>query len=280
MTVIDSHQHLWNLEQGSYPWLTADYGVLYRTYAYDELEPQLASNGIDRTLLVQAADSFEDTEAMLSVADAWSRVAGVVAWAPLTDPSAAAGAVERYAADPRVVGIRTLMHTEADPDWVVQDTVLESLGLLPDAGLTFDVVAVIPRHLEHVPTLAARHPSLTIVIDHLAKPRIAAGEFEPWRGLMADAAAHPNVYAKLSGLNTAADFDAWTAADLQPYIDIALELFGPERLMFGGDWPVAVLAGDYTKVVAETRRALSRLTEQEQDMVWGGTAIHAYGLDV
>jgi L-fuconolactonase len=162
----------------------------------------------------------------------------------------------------------------------MQRSVLDSLGLLAEADLTFDVVAVLPRHLEHVPTIASLHPGLRLVVDHLGKPPIASGGLSPWRELLTTAAAHDNVFAKISGLNTAAVWDNWSAADLQPYIDVALNAFGPGRLMFGGDWPVALLAGDYSAVVRETRAALSSLSPGEQEAIWGGTAIETYKLDV
>lgn len=278
MLVIDAHQHLWDLETGSYPWLTPDLGPINRTFAFGELEPQLQHHGVDRTVLVQAANSFEDTEAMLAVARRWPRVAGVVGWLPLLDPADAVAAIERYADDELVVGVRHLIHDEPDPDWVVQGGVLTSLGLLAEAGLTFDVVGVLPQHLEHVVTIARRHPGLRLVIDHLNKPPIASGEMQPWRALLAAAAECPNVFAKVSGLNTAADWATWSATDLQPYVDAALELFGPERLMFGGDWPVSLLAGDYGRVVEATRTNLAGLSPSEQELVWGRTAASFYQL--
>lgn len=280
MLVIDAHQHLWDLENSSYSWLTPEFGVINRTFDFSELEPQLQAYDVDRTVLVQAADSFEDTEAMLNVARRWARVAGVVGWAPLEDPADAAPAIERYSDQPIIVGVRHLMHDEPDPDWVVQPGVLASLGLLAEAGLTFDVVTKLPHHLEHVSTIARRHPNLRIVIDHLAKPPIANGELQPWRDLLATAALHPNVYAKLSGLNTAANWKSWSATDLQPYVDVALELFGPERLMFGGDWPVSILAGDYGMVIEAMRTTVGGLSPAEQEQVWGRTAATFYQLQL
>jgi len=280
MLVIDAHQHLWDLENGSYLWPTPEVQVINRTFEFSELEPQLQMHGVDRTVLVQAADSFQDTEAMLAVARRWPRVAGIVGWVPLEHPADAAQAIDRYSQEPTIVGVRHLIHNEPDPDWVLKEGVLHSLGLLAEAGLTFDVVAVLPRHLEHVCTIARRHPNLRIVIDHLAKPPIASGTMEPWHGLLTVAAAHSNVYAKLSGLNTAADWESWSAADLQPYVDVGLELFGPERLMFGSDWPVSLLAGDYAKVVAAARTALAGLSSAEQEQVWGRTAASFYQLSL
>jgi len=273
--IVDAHQHFWNLETGDYPWLTPDSGVLYRTYEPQDLAPELATAGIDGTVLVQAADSFAETDAMLARADACDFVAGVVGWVPLMAPGETAEAIERYRSHRRFVGVRHLIHDEPDPDWLVRGEVLESLGLLAGAGLTFDVVSVLPRHLEHVVTLAERHPGLRIVIDHLSKPRIRDHEWEPWATGLAAAAALPNVHAKISGLVTEADHERWTVEDLRPYVEYAVEVFGPERLMFGSDWPVALLAADY-QTVWQVMSALLGGTDTGQ--VLGGTATRFYGL--
>ncbi|MFD9940924.1 amidohydrolase family protein [Nonomuraea sp. NPDC059023] len=272
--IVDAHQHFWNLETGDYPWLTPDAGVLYRTYAPEHLAPELAATGVQATVLVQAADSQAETEAMLALADAHDFIAGVVGWIPLTDPDEAARAIERYGSHRKFVGVRHLIHEEPDPDWLVGEGVLESLGVLADSGLAFDVVSLLPRHLEHVVTLASRHPSLRIVIDHLSKPRIKDGVWQPWAEQMAAAAAFPNVYAKVSGLVTEADHASWTVEDLRPYVAHAVETFGPERLMFGSDWPVALLAADY-RTVYET--ALALVGKEGRDQVFGGTAGRFYG---
>ncbi|MEV0591639.1 amidohydrolase family protein [Nonomuraea cavernae] len=272
--IVDAHQHFWNLETGSYPWLTPEAGVLYRTYRPEDLAPELAAAGVEATVLVQAADSYQETDSMLALADAHDFIAGVVGWVPLTRPDETGEALERYRGHPRFSGVRHLIHDEPDPDWVVQDTVLESLGLLAEAGLTFDVVSLLPRHLDHVVTIAERHPTLRIVIDHLSKPSIKDHVWEPWASGLARAAACPNVYAKVSGLVTEADHANWTVEDLRPYVDYAVETFGPERLMAGSDWPVALLAADYQTVWRVTSALLSGT---DRDLVLGGTAARFYG---
>ena len=275
---IDAHQHFWNLTEVDYPWLVPDYGPIYRTYAPADLEPHLAAAGIDQTVLVQAADSAADTASMLVHADYHDWIGAVVGWVPLLDPDEAARALDRYARHPKFRGVRHLIHEEPDPDWVIQDRVLASLGALADRGLVFEVVAVFPNHLKHVPTLAERHPNLTLVIDHLAKPPIKTGEWQPWADQLAAAARHPNVHAKLSGLNTAADWQTWSAADLKPAIDHAIDRFGVARLMFGSDWPVCELAGDYAKVWTETNRALAGRSPSDIEALLGGTAEQIYRL--
>ena len=258
--IVDSHQHFWDLDKVDYPWLVPEYGPIFRTFRPEELAPELAAAGVDRTVLVQAANSFEDTESMLAHAAEHDWIGAVVGWLPLEDAGAAKAALdERYAADPLFKGVRHLNHEEADPDWLVRASVLEGLRELEARALVYEVVAVHPLHLKHVPVLADACPDLQIVIDHLAKPPIVSGEYPGWKAEMAVAAERPNVHAKVSGLNTAADWETWSSDDLREPIEFALATFGPQRLMFGSDWPVAILAGDYAKVWTETNRALDSL---------------------
>jgi len=279
--IVDTHQHFWNLNRTAYPWLTPDaYGPICRTFEPSELEPQLRQTGVQYTVVVQAANSYEDTEYLLELADNHDFVAGVVGWVPLLRPEEAAEALDQFKYYPKFKGVRHLIHDEPDPDWLLQDVVAEGLRVLADKGVTFDVVSVLPRHLEHVPTIAERVPELRMVIDHLSKPPIKEQQWEPWSSLFARAAEYSNVYAKVSGLNTAADLENWSSDDLKPYIDFAIERLGPERLMFGSDWPVATLAGDYQKVWEETNRALSDLDEKDREAVLGGTGATFYGLDL
>lgn len=275
---IDAHQHFWNLEHSEYAWLTPDLGPIYRTFEPDELKPQLEQAGVDGTVIVQAENSYADTDYMLSIADERAWVVGVVGWVPLLEPDEAATALDRYLQNPAFKGVRHLIHDELDPDWLLQDRVAEGLRVLAERGVAFDVVSVLPRHLEHVPRLVERAPNLRMVINHLSKPPIADQGWEPWASLMRAAAESPNVYAKISGLNTAANPETWSGEELKPYVSYALEIFGPERLMFGSDWPVALLAGDYQQVWNETQVALEGLDDEERSLVLGGTATRFYGL--
>ncbi len=279
--IVDSHQHFWNLDEVYYSWLVPAYGPIYRTFEPSELEPQLRRAGVDRTVLVQSACNFEDTEAMLAQAAEHEWIGAVVGWVPLSQPTLAAKALDRYSTDPWFKGVRHLNHEEADPDWLVRPEVIDGLRLLEARGLTFDVIAVHPLHLKHVPALAAACPDLRMVIDHLAKPPIASGEYGAWKAEMSAAAEHPNVYAKVSGLNTAADWESWTGADLVESIGHSLDVFGAERLMFGSDWPVAILAGDYAKVWNETNAALDELGtgDAERAAILGGTAAAFYRIE-
>ena len=280
--IVDSHQHFWDLDRVEYPWLTKDLKPIFRTFAPAELAPQLRAAGVDRTVLVQAANSFADTDAMLAQADSHAWIGAVVGWVPLEDAAAAATALdERYLGSRWFKGVRHLNHNEPDPDWLVRPAVTEGLKVLQARRLVYEVVAVHPLHLGHVPALARALPDLSIVVDHLAKPPIAAGDMAAWKAELAAAAGHPNVLAKVSGLNTAADWATWTGDDLVEAVGHALDVFGPDRLMFGSDWPVAILAGDYAKVWSETNRTLDALgvAGAGRAAILGGTASRVYGLE-
>lgn len=277
--VVDAHQHVWDLESGSYPWLGPQYGPINRTFTAAELVPQLAESGVDKTVLVQAADDATDTDRMLAVAEANDWVAGVVGWVPLDQPAEAERQLEQRRTNASFVGVRALIHERPDPRWVLQPAVLDGLRVLAAQGVPFDLVAVLPEHLALVPELCDSVPGLRIVIDHLAKPPIASKAMEPWAELLRRAAgASSDVYAKVSGLNTAAGPDGWSAAVLQPYVDHAVEVFGPDRLMFGGDWPVLLLAGTYAQVVEATRQVVVAYGPDAARAILGDTAQRFYGL--
>lgn len=273
---IDAHQHFWNLEKVAYPWLTPEFAAIYRTFEPPELEPLLQAAGIDKTVLVQSANSAEDTRYMLDAAAAYPWIGGVVGWVPLDRPDEAGRQLEAYAKLPVFKGIRHLIHDEPDPDWVVREEVLEGLRVLASFDLSFDVVAVFPNHLKHVPVLAEKVPGLRLVIDHLAKPPLQdAAALGVWKEQMARAAEYPQVFAKVSGLNTVGGANS-VGADWKVGIDFAREKFGANRLMFGSDWPVALLAHEYATVWAETGAALADYSAEERAAILGGTAAAFY----
>jgi L-fuconolactonase len=276
--MIDTHQHLWKPSERRYAWLD-DAGLpLNADFGPELVEADVAAAGITGTVLVQAADSYEDTFYMLAVADRTPVVRGVVAWAPLDRADEAAAALRLYAAGGTVRGVRVLNHTYDDPRWLLRAEVDAAIGMLAPLGLALDVVAVVPEHLVMLAELASRHPELTIVLDHLAKPDIAGRGWEPWASLLAEAAARPNVRAKLSGLNTASA-QGWTWEDWLPYVDHAVRHFGSDRLMLGSDWPVSTLAGDFVGVWRAQREVIAHLSVGQQDDILYRTAIRAYRLD-
>ncbi|MBO0682075.1 MAG: amidohydrolase family protein [Candidatus Dormibacteraeota bacterium] len=281
--IVDAHQHFWTYGTYQTSWMEAPpyagdpaLRPLRRSFRPADLVAELEAAGVDRTVTIEAADGPLENDALLADAHSHPWIAGVVGWVPLAQPRHVERALDERGAS-ALVGVRHLVNVEPDPDWIVRPDVLRGLEVLAARGLAFDYVGIRPRHLEHVPQVARRVPDLRIVIDHLGKPPIQAREFEPWSSLLARAARLPNVFAKVSGLD-AGGADEWTAADIAPYLDRALELFGPERLMFGSDWPVANLRGGYGKVWRETNLALARLSADERARILGGTAIAFYRL--
>ncbi len=245
---------------------------LRRSFDADEVHVQLTNAGVASAVVIQAINCKEETAFLLDIAGRHDWICGVVGWLPLMRPREVEVALEQLAADPEFVGVRHLINSEPDADWIIQPAVLDSLALIAERGLPFDLVAVVPRHLEHVPALIDHVPDLRLVIDHLGKPPIREGKVEPWRSVLARAAEHPNVYGKISGLTTIVDRTTRTAFDIGPYVGVALELFGPQRLMFGSDWPVALLSGDYALVWRETLKSLESLVKADRDAILETTA--------
>jgi L-fuconolactonase len=284
--IVDAHQHFWVYGTYQTSWMKVlpyagdpAFEPIWRSFQPHDLWSELTAVGVHATITVEAADGPEENEALLTHAHAHPWIAGVVGWIPLERPREAARILETLGSERKFVGVRHLVNVEPDPDWILRKSVIEGLQIVASHRLVFDYVGILPRHLEHVPSLAKRIPDLRIVIDHLAKPPVASREFEPWGTLLKRAAEAPNVYAKISGLDTGGG-DRWSASDLVPYVDHAFELFGPQRLMFGSDWPVAVIRGGYRKVWQEMQNVLARLSQDERDRILGGTAIDTYCLPI
>ncbi|WP_348789972.1 amidohydrolase family protein [Leifsonia sp. NPDC080035] len=271
---VDAHLHLWDLDAIDYPWLTDRLAPINRSFGLDEVQPQLERAGVDRVVLVQAANSIEDSAAMFAVSS--PLVAGVVAWVDLLDPATAARQLAGWEAHPGFVGVRHLIHDEPDPDWLARPAVRSSLALLADAGRAFDVVGVLPRHLEHAVAIADELPHLHLVIDHLGTPPVGGAGAGPWARLIRELAARPNVSVKLSGLTTLGGGS--DAARLRPFVEHALESFGPSRVLYGGDWPVSTLAGDYAATHAVAVELIAGLSPAERHDVLSGAAERAYRL--
>ena len=276
---IDAHHHLWHLGGPlDYGWLDGPgLATIRRDYGPEDLQTLIQAEGIDRTVFVQTLANLDETRWALGLTERFPFLAGVVGWVDL-QADACADQLAEFQAHPRFVGVRHVVHDEPDADFIVRPGVTRGLQVLEAAGVPFDLLFR-PAHLRHVPTLARACPDLRMVIDHLAKPLIGAGLVDGWANDLRAAAACPNVWCKLSGMVTEADHQAWTVADLQPYATLAFDLFGPDRLMFGSDWPVCELAATYTQVHQATRELMAGLSTGEIAAIFGGTAAQFYRLD-
>ena len=278
--IIDAHTHIWDRSSGDYGWITPDLDPLDQDFGLDDLTAERTVVGIDSVVLVQAADTAGDTDRMLAEAATHPEVAGVVVWLPLAGPGLNEALADRLETG-KVVGVRALIHDMSDTRWVLRDDVAAGLDRIAETGLAFDVVTSSPAALDLVPGLALRHPSLRIVLDHLGKPPIGgdAAALAEWRTLLRAAAASPNVAAKLSGLWSAVGApDSWTVAGLRPVVAEAVDAFGPDRLMYGGDWPVCLLAGGYARTFEGLHAALD-VSPTELDSIHHRTATERYRLD-
>jgi L-fuconolactonase len=276
---IDAHQHLWIPERNDYGWLPALEGEaarrLQRAILPAELAPILERHGIGSTLLVQAAPSEAEGEFLLSLADRHAFIAGVVVWLDM-DGSDFESRLDAFSAHPKFRGVRPMLQDIEDPGWMLRSRVKRAFAVLEQRNVCFDFL-IRPHQLEPTLQILAEFPRLRAVIDHLAKPNIAARELAPWNALIERVAKHRNVYCKLSGMITEADHETWSPTDLAPYVEHVVRCFGPERLMFGSDWPVCTLAGSYDRVLDALEQNLAPLAlgEAALERIFAGTA-HAF----
>ncbi|MCO6007979.1 amidohydrolase family protein [Actinoallomurus purpureus] len=278
--IVDAHHHVWQLAVRDQDWIKGDaLAPLRRDFTLADLRAEAEPAGVSATVVVQTVTVADETPELLAMAAGDDLVAGVVGWVDLTAPEVAdtLAALREGAGGEFLVGIRHSVQSEADPDWLCRPDVRRGLSALADAGLTYDLL-VLPHQLPAAIRVAEALPELTLVLDHLGKPPIAGGRPEPWATSIRTLATHPNVTCKLSGMVTEADWASWTIADLRPYADIVLDAFGPDRLMFGSDWPVCLLAATYADILATAEQLTSGLNDDETSAVLGGTATRSYRL--
>jgi L-fuconolactonase len=275
--VIDAHQHFWRLDRGDYDWPNASVSAIFRDFGPADLAPLLAAAGVRQTVLVQATPTVTETEYLLGLARDTSFVAGVVGWVDLTAADAVA-VIDRLRADPALKGLRPMLQSIAETDWILQSAADLALRHMAATGLRFDAL-IQPRHLSTLATLARRHPDLPIVIDHMAKPRMGGGQAPDanWRTGIAALAALPNVWCKLSGMITEIG-PSWASSDLAAHAAHVLDCFGPGRVMWGSDWPVVNLAGDYGGWLTQAHALAVGLSPAETAQLFDGTARAFYGL--
>lgn len=280
---IDAHQHLWILSERTYSWITPEYAALYRDFTPEDFLYASQDSKIDGTVLVQSADSYEDTFYMLDVASKNLWVKGVVGWVPFDRTAEAETALNSFSKISNFKGVRNLTHDygnpkyQSDDSWILREDVMSTLSRVAKLDLSLDYVAVNNRQLESIAQLASKLPNLRIVIDHFGKPNISTGEIKSWCAAIEQCSRQSNLHMKLSGLNTASA-RGWTSSNWQPYFDKVYQYFGADRIIMGGDWPVITLMDDYAKVWQAQNELLAKLSRSEQEMIRGGNAARFYRL--
>jgi L-fuconolactonase len=273
--LIDAHQHFWRYVTGEFPWINESMGHLRRDFLPTDLQPEMAVVNIEKCIAVQARQSVEETEFLIQLAGTYQFIAAVVGWVPLVDPDITT-VLERVQS-PKLKGVRHVLQDEPDDNYILRSDFNRGIAALHPFNLVYDIL-IFERHLPRAIQFVDRHPNQIFVLDHLAKPRVRAAELSPWRENLKTLAERPNVYCKLSGLVTEADWKSWTDATLEPYLDTALEAFTPSRLMFGSDWPVLLAAGTYSGWFRVVRNLTATLSADEQALLWGGNAVRVYGI--
>ena len=272
---IDAHQHFWRFDAGRDRWITDEMRAIRRDFLPGDLEDALTANGIDGCVAVQADQSDEETRFLLELADRHPFIKAVVGWVDLRSPGLGA-TLDALAGRQKLRGIRHVAQAEPD-DFLEQDDVIRGIREVGRAGLTYDIL-VVERQLPAALALTARLPDQPFVLDHLAKPRIRDEAIEPWAARMRELARRPNVFCKISGLVTEADWARWRPDHLRPYLDVAFEAFGSDRVLFGSDWPVGLVAAPYDRVLGVITEYAGALSPNERDALFGGTAMRVYGL--
>ena len=272
---IDAHQHFWRYSPQTHAWIDDSMPTIKRDFLPPDLKPLLDASGFDGCVAVQAEQSVAETEWLVQLADEHPCIRGVVGWIDLCAPDVAER-LRHVAAHPRLRGVRHIVQDEPD-GFLLRPEVQRGIAALAEFGLTYDVL-IYERQLPEALALVHRFPEQRFVVDHMAKPAIRGGSIDAWRAGITAIATCPNVYCKLSGMVTETDWHRWRPADFAPYIETVLEAFGPRRVMIGSDWPVCLLAGDYSGVMAIVADAIGTLPAADREAIMGGTAVEFYGL--
>ena len=274
--IIDSHQHFVDLAKFEYYWMSPEMPVLRQSYLPESLLPLLENTGVEQTVAVQAHPSPEETRYLVELAKIHSFIGGIVAWVDLTDPEIEV-MLEELSGYAKVKAVRHQRAEDEPADWFLREDVIRGMRSVARSGLPYDML-IRPRHLASVSRLLARIPELRIVIEHMAKPPIASNKLDPWARCLTEAAENPSVFCKVSALVTEADHSHWTVENLKPYVHHTLEIFGIERLMWGSDWPVCLLAASYNRVIESTLDAMGPLNTKERALFLRDNSRAFYGL--
>lgn len=278
--VVDAHQHFWDPARAEYPWMTGEFAPIRHPFGPDDLRPLLREAGVDYTVLVQTRSSLDETREFLRIAAGTDFIAGVVGWVDLTAPEVAdtLEALKAGRGGEKLVGIRHQVHDEQDATWLLRDDVQRGLEAVAEADLAYDLL-VRTRELPAAQAVTFRFPHLRFVIDHLAKPPLRERQIDAWAEALAPLGAYANVSCKLSGMVTEADWRQWRTEDLVPYVERVLGWFGEDRILFGSDWPVCLLAATYQQVFNAYQDALEHVPVETRTNIFGKNAINVYHLD-
>lgn len=273
---IDSHHHFWRYNPVEYGWIDDAMKAIRRDFLPEHLRTEIASAGIDGVISVQARQSLDETRWLLALAESNDFIKGVVGWVPLVDGNVREH-LDDFSTNKKLRAVRHVLQGESDERYVLREDFNRGVSALREFGLVYDIL-IFERQLPQTIEFVDRHPGQAFVLDHVAKPRIKTNELEPWRTHIRELALRPNVFCKVSGMVTEADYTQWTPTQLQPYFDVVLEAFGPRRLMFGSDWPVCLVACGYARWRDTVESWSAHLSADDREQIFGGTAARAYGI--
>ncbi len=273
---IDTHQHFWKYDPEQYGWINAQQDAIRRDFLPPDLEQAIQQAGISSVISVEARQIVEETAWLLQLAAEYPFIQGVVGWVPLISPTVQED-LERFAENPKLIAVRHVLEGEPDDNYMLRDDFNRGIDLLEPLNLVYNLL-IFERHLPQTLEFVDRHPNQVFVVDHIAKPRIKDELISPWRENLQELAKRENIYCKISGVVTLADYNSWTEAEILPYMEIVLETFGPARLMFGSDWPVCLVAIPYADWLHLVSRFISKLSDEEQQRIWSETATEVYKL--
>jgi L-fuconolactonase len=276
MQTIDAHHHFWRYTPTEYDWIDERMEVLRRDFLPEDLKAEMRSTGVDGTIAVQARQTLEETRWLLDLAEANEEIRGVVGWAPIAGEEFP-GVMEEFDGRAKLKGLRHVIQGEKDENYILREDFNSGVRALAGSGLVYEIL-IYERHLPQAIEFVDRHPEQVFVLDHVAKPLIAAGIVEPWAGRMRELGERENVWCKVSGMVTEADWKTWAPEKLKPYLDTAVQAFGPSRLIAGSDWPVCLVASSYERWWQVLREYFAGFSEAERSRVFGGNAVEVYGL--